>query len=104
MKGYEILSNWNHASELIKKVRNELGNIGWFLRRNGYKVEYEGFSVCHFEDKEHGLRYVADCCSVDGNVRAKWELSTGIHFETDRKWTPRTIEAIDPQEEYDTIA
>ena len=107
MKGFEILSNWNNVSEIIKRVNmvenvkgEELGN---FLRINGYKVEYEGFSVCHFKDMKHGIRYSVVCYNMSRNFLGKWKLSNEIHFDSDSKLIPRTIESIEIQKEYATM-
>lgn len=93
MKGAEIIKRFEKAKAVIAERSGRLGEIGDFLRGHGYEVYCNGFSVCHFGERDFKLRYGADCCDKP------WHIGTVIYFN-DHHDDKLPTKAINPDEDY----
>ena len=51
MLGSEILKRFEKAKQVVQKRFGKLGEIGDFLRHNGYEVHLDGF----YKEPRHGV-------------------------------------------------
>lgn len=73
IKGKDLIAMWNKANAVVSPI-NRLGEIGGIVRKAGYDVLYDGFSVCDFFEKGLWLKYVADNC----DTAPRWRLANSI--------------------------
>ena len=94
MKGSEILERFEKAKQVIAKKSGSLGEIGDFLRYNGYLVYRDGFSVCSFGEYDIKLRFSADCCDRPWSIWNRLYIGDKVDGEL-------LVAEIDPEADYD---
>ena len=93
MKGSEILKRFEKAKQVVQKRFGVLGEIGDFLRHNGYEVHLDGFSTCRFGEQDVKIRYGAS---------ESWKIWDIIHFN-DHYDDKLPVGAINPDEDYNIL-
>ena len=99
MKGSEIIARYQKAKALVES-RKGLGEIGNFMRYNGYQMGYDGFNCASFSEDDVDLRWSAD------NYDRAWEMSDTVHNEKLSKemgyefWQHVHISELDPEKDY----
>lgn len=92
IKGKGLIAMWNKANSVVSPI-NRLGEIGGIVRKAGYEVLSDGFSVCDFFEKGLWIKYVADNC----DTAPRWRLANSIKI----MGRVFMVENINPEADYE---
>lgn len=93
IEGAEIVELFEKARKAVCAKSRSLGEIGDFLRNAGYYINYDGFSVCDFRERDLSIRYKATC------YEGGWNLCEAVSLgKTCNDWIK--IVNLDPKQDY----
>lgn len=96
VKGSEIISRWNVANEMIKRLGNKIGEIGDYLRQHGYLCNYNGFNFCSFSCDDLDITFEA----FFRDTKNPWHLTKRIYIITNGKTKELNVDRINSNEEF----